>query len=466
MGDVISSLYTSSLTIAVAIFMVAAIESVAVLGLILPGTLMMSAVAFQAGQIEMNVYVMLASGALGAVAGDSISYRLGKTQCHAIPHYWPFNRHPAWLNRGQRFFKRHGAMSILIGRFVGPVRPLVPMVAGMMRMPHSRFLVVNVCSALGWAPLYLLPGYCVGRNAHFSSAASLRISGLLAILLAMGCLLLWGRSVLSPGRRIYCRAERCMTATRYRRRCWRALSGATNSFPLGSVALLSAALPCFIGWTLLVWSATPTPLGIDTATHDLVATLSEWPWLSSAARIASMIGDGPGLVALSVPWLLWWLWRRHYAAALHWTLGMACIPLINWGINWGLKRLLEHSHPATHFTSALSFAYPSAHTSGITLFCCMMVSYLMVSASTPLRNLCFWSGISLGTLVELSRLVCGVYWLSDIVGGALLGLLVHGMMMISYRAFASRNISGHGAWWPTIGMAACALLRVVLLPAH
>lgn len=285
MSELTLSLYESSVAIAIAIFVVAAIESVAVLGLILPGTIMMSAVAFQAGQVDMNVYLMLVSGALGAVVGDSISYWLGKTQCHRIPRYWPFSQHPSWLRRGQKFFDRHGGLSILIGRFVGPVRPLIPMIAGMMRMPQSRFFVVNVVSAIGWAPLYLLPGYCVGRNAHFSSATSVWIGGLLATFLVAGCLLSWGRTLLAPGSRTYYCIERRMRIPHYRRQFWNTFSSPTKGFPLGGFILLGTALPTLTAWTAVVWKALPAPLRIDTLTRDLFAPLNEWPWLNKAAYI-------------------------------------------------------------------------------------------------------------------------------------------------------------------------------------
>lgn len=459
MDDLIASLPGSTLSVAIAIFIVAAIESVAVLGLILPGTIMMFGVALRAGQIDMNIYLMLLSGALGATVGDSISYWLGKTQCQRIPRLWPFSRHPSWLVRGQMFFNKHGGRSILIGRFVGPVRPLIPMIAGMMRMPQTRFLIVNIISAIGWAPLYLLPGYCAGKNAHFSGTASIWIGSLLAVFLVGGFLLSWGRTVLAPGARFYYALERRMRAPSYRRRLWNTLSSPFDGFPLGAIVLLSISLPTLLAWTVIVWRALPLPLDIDTTTHVLFAEFAKLPYMNTAAKFASMMGDGPGLIALSLPWILWWMWRHHYAIALHWAAGMLSVPLIN----WVLKQLLDRPRP-----SALlhSYSYPSSHTSGATIFCCLMATYLMAHLPARLRALCFWTALALAMLMGLSRLIYGVHWLSDLIGGALLGLTLHAITNISYHAFSRKDISWQGAWLPLLGMVILLALRMWVLPLH
>lgn len=457
--QLIASLPNSTLMVAVAIFIIAAIESVAVLGLILPGTVMMALVASRAGQLNMNVYVMLLCGAAGATLGDSISYWIGKTQCQRIPRIWPFSRHPSWLARGRMFFDKHGSRSILIGRFVGPVRPLIPMIAGMMRMPQSRFVVVNVISAIGWAPLYMLPGYYAGQHMHLSGPASAWVCCFIAAYLIIGFLLSWGRNALAPGARLYYALERRMRAPSYRRRFWNIFSSPFNGFPLGSAVLLCIALPCLIIWTAIVWEALPLPLGIDTTTRDLFSSVAQLPYATGAAQAASMIGDGAGLCALCAPWIVWWACRRYYALALHWAGAMLAVPIAN----WGLKHLLNRPRPSSVLHS---YSYPSSHTSGATILCCLIATYVMTSLPARLRSGCLWLAVTLATLMGLSRLVYGVHWLSDIVGGVLLGLTLHALFTISYHAFARKDISWKGAGWPITGIAILLTLRIALLPLH
>lgn len=61
--------------------------------------------------------------------------------------------------RARLFFYRYGFLSVLIGRFLGPLRCFVPTVAGVMGMPEWRFQLANIISAVLWVPALLAPGY-------------------------------------------------------------------------------------------------------------------------------------------------------------------------------------------------------------------------------------------------------------------------------------------------------------------
>lgn len=95
-----------------------------------------------------------------------------------------------------------------------------------------------------------------------------------------------------------------------------------------------------------------------------------------------------------------------------------------------------------------------------------MATYLMAHLPTRLRSLCFWTALTLAMAMGLSRLVYGVHWLSDVIGGALLGLTLHAIINISYHAFSRKDISWQGAWFPVLGMAVLLALRMVALPLH
>jgi membrane protein DedA with SNARE-associated domain len=66
------------------------------------------------------------------------------------------------LPSGTRFFAKHGGKSVFIGRFFGPMRAVIPLAAGVMRMPRGRFWFANVTSAIVWAPMLLFVGDAVG----------------------------------------------------------------------------------------------------------------------------------------------------------------------------------------------------------------------------------------------------------------------------------------------------------------
>ena len=150
--------------VAAAIALLAFIECFAIVGLIVPGVVLLYAAAFLAGGGELGLWWALGCAFAGAVAGDSASYLLGRRFGPAIRVLPPFANHPEWITRGEGFFLRHGAAGIALGRFVGPIRPILPLIAGMLSFPVLRFHVVNVGSALLWAPAYILPGFLLGAS--------------------------------------------------------------------------------------------------------------------------------------------------------------------------------------------------------------------------------------------------------------------------------------------------------------
>jgi membrane protein DedA with SNARE-associated domain len=106
----------------------------------------------------LSVWPLLIGGILGAVLGDAISFWLGRRFGHYLEKHWYFVRNPDLLPRGYRFFKRFGTASVFVGRFFGPVRAAIPLVAGIMDMTWRQFWIANIGSALVWAPALLLLG--------------------------------------------------------------------------------------------------------------------------------------------------------------------------------------------------------------------------------------------------------------------------------------------------------------------
>jgi membrane protein DedA with SNARE-associated domain len=71
-------------------------------------------------------------------------------------------KNKALLDKTEHALHQHSMITILIGRFVGPTRPLVPMVAGMLDLPVAKFILPNIIGCLLWPPLYFLPGILAG----------------------------------------------------------------------------------------------------------------------------------------------------------------------------------------------------------------------------------------------------------------------------------------------------------------
>jgi membrane protein DedA with SNARE-associated domain len=143
-------------------FLISFSESMAVIGSIIPGSFTMTAIGILAGSGVMRIDLTCLMATLGAIAGDSFSYMLGYMYSDRLTSIWPFKRYPHWIRLGSEFFARHGSMSVIIGRFFGPMRSIIPLIAGMVRMNRWQFLFANIVSAIGWALLYLFPGILIG----------------------------------------------------------------------------------------------------------------------------------------------------------------------------------------------------------------------------------------------------------------------------------------------------------------
>ena len=136
-----------------ALFATALIESLAIAGIIVPGVAMLFAFAGKTG-IPLSEALIWAG--LGAVAGDVLSFSIGRLLKGRLDAVWPLSRYPGLIAKGENFFRAHGGKSVIIGRFVGPIRPVIPMVAGALHMPWRTFITFNLLSAVGWALVYIL----------------------------------------------------------------------------------------------------------------------------------------------------------------------------------------------------------------------------------------------------------------------------------------------------------------------
>ena len=137
-------------------------ESFAFLSLLFPGTSILIVAGTLMATGSLPYWPVLAGAVIGAVLGDMVSFWLGERYGSGIGRIWPFTRNPDLLPNGIRFFERHGGKSVFIGRFFGPVRAVIPLAAGIMRMSRGRFWFANVTSAIVWAPMLLLVGDAVG----------------------------------------------------------------------------------------------------------------------------------------------------------------------------------------------------------------------------------------------------------------------------------------------------------------
>jgi membrane protein DedA with SNARE-associated domain len=173
------------------VFLGAIIEAVAVVGILIPGTPILMAVAGAAAMAGQPMLPFLALSILGAVIGDFLSFWVGKRFTIRLRGIWPFSRRPALMENAVRFFDRYGLYSVALCRFVPVLRSTVPLVAGMAGMQQRRFVLANVTSAFVWAPLHIYPAQIAGLSIGRLRDGDWQSAALWGAVLLTGCAAAW-----------------------------------------------------------------------------------------------------------------------------------------------------------------------------------------------------------------------------------------------------------------------------------
>lgn len=452
--DLLQQLTPSPAMLLLLTALIAMVESLALVGLLVPGVVLITAVASMAGHQELAVAAMIAAAFIGAVIGDGLSFWLGHTQRERVTGMWPLSRYPEWIAQGARFFHRHGALSVFFGRFVGPVRPVIPMIAGMMHMPPRRFTLANLASAALWAPAYVLPGYLLGRTWQrlpgVPEALEPWLVGLGAVVVALALIFSWLRHQTHHDGLIYRAMIDLLRRHPRGRRLWRALGRARGrEAPLGTWLLLLTSLTALSAWTLVVLHH-GGPLPMDQRLDGLMDELAP-PWLATFADTLARLGDLYGVIALVLPWGLWWLLRGRLDAFAHLVGGLVGIA----ALNTLSKALIGRVRPDTPLHLADSFSYPSAHTSTAVVLYGLAAAFIARELPLARRFWAYWGAIAIIVPMALSRLVLGVHWLSDLIGGTLLGLVVCTLVQLAWQRRPHRTL--RPCPWLALGTASLAL---------
>jgi membrane protein DedA with SNARE-associated domain len=145
-------------------FLAAIIEALAIVGTVIPGTVIVMGVAGAAAAAGQKMLPFLAVAVAGAVIGDFLSYWVGYRFRFTVRQWWPLAQRPHLMAAADRFFAKYGSYSVALCRFIPVLRSTVPLVAGIAGMSRRRFLIANIGSALVWAPAHVCPAQLAGLS--------------------------------------------------------------------------------------------------------------------------------------------------------------------------------------------------------------------------------------------------------------------------------------------------------------
>lgn len=411
------------------LFGVAILESTALVGLLVPGTTILVVAGFLASQGALNFKILFAVVAFGNIIGDTFSFYLGR---RGTTWFKPGNKifKMEYVERGQRFFKKHGDKSILLARFIGPLRPVIPFVAGLFRMQAPKFFLFNIIGGFLAALFYLSLGYFFGQatgqlHAIFGTAkwffGSLVVIVILLFLFKR-YLTKQGQEIVIAIRLVFEPAQAAFLEHHARLRKWLTKREQAR-FPLIFWFSVSLALI----FAILIGSG----IAEKWLTSSVVSTgdLSTVSWLYAERRgwltvlFLIITGFGKSIVAallvLLAALLVSKYKRKLYLVSLFISVGGA----------GGMVELIKHlvARPRPEFIAVYhetGFSFPSGHAMFSAVFGGWIIFLIWHEAKqwTTKVNVLFACVIMM-LLVSFSRLYLGVHYPSDVLTGFSIGLI-------------------------------------------
>lgn len=418
-----------------AIFAGAALEAFAFIGTVIPGSTIVFVGGVLIGLNAIHAWPAALAALSGAIVGDGFSYWLGHHYRERLLSMWPMKRYPALFEKGHAYFASKGGKSVFLGRFLGPLRAIVPVVAGMSGMPARPFYTMNVASAFAWAAAHMLPGVLFGATLQIAGAISSRLLILLVVLAIVVWLLVrllrllffWGLPRLATLRdHLVGRAQRGTGPLA------RLLLFLLDPRRPGSQARFIATLLIVGGaWLFLgvlqdVLSNDPL-VRFDHSVNTLFQGLRT-EWGDQAMVRVTEVGGPAGTIALVVCLAGYFAYKRYWQTLTYWlaTAGLAEL------LVWAFKTSVERVRPNNFYTGMEQFSFPSGHTTLSIVIYGLLAFLLGIGKSARQKTVVTLMAAVLISLVAFSRIYLGVHWFSDIVASLSVGLMLVALTGIAY----------------------------------
>lgn len=405
-------------------------------GAVFPGAIIMPTIGFLMGSNAVPFGSTFLCAITGAITGDYVSYFVGIYFQDRIHRVWPFTRWPKLLVQGEKYFHAHGGKSVFISRFVMVVRTVIPMIAGMLKMPIVRFSLAAIPSAVIWAVSYMTPGILLGAlslELPPKVAAKFTLIAFLIIIVLWLAIWLTQHFFKQIWKMIDCYVTQMWRyCQKHKTTMWFTKLLSDPRQPNNHQQLLLFIIAIFIfGLFFFVLSQVLTHGLLTKWDKPIYYLLSGFraPALDHMAVMVTLMGDSTMLAIASVIFLAWLLWKRYWYIAIHW-LGVVTLSVI---VVAGTKFLLYLPRPGEVLYEKYASSFPSGHTALSLVFYGFLAVIIARESKKQDRRIPYIISGVLVVLIALSRLYLGVHWLTDVIGSFLIGLAIVLLATISYR---------------------------------
>lgn len=417
------------------LLLAALLDSVFLIGAFVPAGVALFAAGALVALGSLELWEAILAAALGAIAGDVFSFWLGRRYGERLFAWRPLRRHPELVLNGRRFFQRHGAWSVALARFLGPMRAIVPALAGASGLRTPAFLLADIGSATAWAFAFVLPGVAFGASLGLAAEVAGRLALLLlgviiALILTVWITLLIGRA-----------AQRHASAwigawldwsQRHRRLGKFGPALADPAQPeTPALALLAVLLLLISGIGLWLWAGTALhtyPWAFDAAVFQSMRDLhSPWGW--ALAQRLDQIGQWIVYGPVALVTFAGLLGLRQKRAAAHWAAAIC----FGAALSVGLHAVPTLPPPHVYFGTPAPSAQHTRDLVLVTVIYSFLPVLLATGRSPLLGRLLYASAMSIILLVVLARLYTGTQWASIALFSVLVGAVWSAMLGLGYR---------------------------------
>jgi membrane protein DedA with SNARE-associated domain len=416
------------------------LETGAFIGFIAPGEFTVILGGVIAGEGTISIIPLIGIVWVCAIAGDSTSFFIG----HKVGRRFMLKHGPKVRITEERFhqvedyFDRHGGKTIVIGRFLGFVRPLAPFIAGTSRMPYSRFLPYSVVGTGLWGTTFCLIGYIFWRS--FDKVS--KIVG--QATLALGVLAVVAGGIWYARRRLKDPAERerlegWVNSHRVTRWAWywfvrpiskiawpqiRFLWRRVTPGQLGlefttTVAVAVGAAYTFIFLASELRDDKSQVFPLDNTAFDVVDRM-QTDFLTDLAKIVTTAGSLPFVLTLVLIGSVALIIRRRPLELFALAGGFGLVVL---GVHLA-KDWIDRPRPEDPITHTVGSAFPSGHAAYATAYVAMTVIASRVLGGLVSRTAVVLGGVVVAAVIGGSRIYLRAHYLSDVIGGFALGLAI------------------------------------------
>jgi membrane protein DedA with SNARE-associated domain/membrane-associated phospholipid phosphatase len=404
-------------------------------GIPMPGeTALVIAAAF-AGAGHLNIGLVIASSALGAIIGDSGGYWIGRRLGRPFVDKYGKWLHltPERMNKLDKLFVRHGPLTVFFGRFFTLLRTYSALFAGVWRMPYGKFSLYNALGGIVWAMCFGMLGYLFGQNLPLLEKVAKTIGWALTIPMILIVLfaLLWRWTVKHQEmliKRTHEIIERSFIGYIVRRYSWQ-IHWVLRHWTAAQYTIMHITLGLIVAGTgIFLFARTAHSAFTDDRIarwdRQIVLLFQEWstPLATLIFQCLTWLGSY-GVAAVSIAVTLIFVLRHRWLNAVSMCTVVLGGQLLVYVLKVGFSRLRPIPEDLVLITG-FGFSFPSGHAMqslivyGLIAYFLILWAKQWVAATGIIALTAF-----LVLIIGFSRLYLGVNFLSDVLCGLAGGLV-------------------------------------------